>query len=81
MMAYPLSYEEALIHRKRLKGDRISSIVGSHGHYYIREVRTARSIRNVESDVVIMHGRSLGRHTHNPNVKRETVRPKPRILA
>ena len=80
MMSYPLSLVEAQVHMKRLKSDR-SSIVGSHGHYFVKEERTIKCKNGIEADIAVMHGRSIGRHTYSPHVKRETVHPKPRVLA
>lgn len=80
MLSYPLTAVEARIHMKRAKNT-TSRVVGSNGNFFVEERRVTKSKNGIEADVIVMHGKALGRHTHTPNVKRETVHPKPRIIA
>lgn len=85
MLCYPLSAVEAQIHLKRLKSEH-TQIVGSGNHFFIKETRVVKCAKNgLEAEVIIMHGRSLGRHTHSKADRRiipkKTHKPQPRIIA
>jgi len=84
VLCYPLDAIEAQIHRKRLKSDNCK-VVPCTGGFFVREERTIKSPKTgIEADVIIMHGRSQGRHTHFKRDRRiiakKTKRPQPRKL-
>ncbi len=71
MLMYPLSEVEAGIYLSRMNNPDNCKIVGSHGHFFIKEERLVKSPKTgIEAGVVTMHGRALGRHTHHKKDRR-----------